>query len=776
MRPVADRVADWLVANRVVLAVVGLLLAALSVERARLLQFSRSIDAMFDRSDPALVPYRRMARAFGSNEAVLAVYDDPHLFTPSGIERLRGVTARLAAVPGIASTTSLADTPLGSRIVDIDASPTARKVVTLMEGYAVGADHRTAGIVCVLEPPAAADSPRTHAESRADVIDRLRATVADLPGSTVAGEPVMLRDGFAMLTRDGNLLGTTSAMLSGAVLLVCFRSVRWLVVPLAVVLLALWGTRGVLAVAGLKLTMVSTMLSAMVTVVAIATVTHLIVEHRRRRELGLSPADALRAAITTLFWPTVGAIATDVIGFGSLVASRVGPVHDFGIMTAVGAGMVLVAVALAVPFLALAGRFDADPKQAWGEGALELGLDSLVRRIVRHPVPILATAAALTAIAVSGMRWLSVETDFTKNFRPDSPTVASYDMVETRLGGAGVWDVLIPAPATIDGTVLARLARLEQRLRTEVTVPGAAEPAAPALTKVMSAADVLAAVSPVSLERLESTSMGNWMVARAIDLLREQFPQLGSALVGRDPADGSTWLRVMLRARERQPAAAKRSIIAQVQRIVAEEAPARDGLPAGEVTGFFVLLAQLVDRLLADQWLTFAIAAAGITLLLAIAFRSLLVAAIALVPNALPIFVVLGLLGWLGEPVNMGTAMIAAVSLGLSVDSSIHYITAFRRRLADGHACAAALDTAHQTVGRAMIFSTLALVIGFLALTTSGFMPTVSFGWLSCLTLLGGLVGNLVVLPVLLVVCSRWVVPGSRDGADPLQHVASDPT
>ena len=66
-----------------------------------------------------------------------------------------------------------------------------------------------------------------------------------------------------------------------------------------------------------------------------------------------------------------------------------------------------------------------------------------------------------------------------------------------------------------------------------------------------------------------------------------------------------------------------------------------------------------------------------------------------------------------------------------------------------------------------MIFSTLALVIGFLALTTSGFMPTVSFGWLSCLTLIGGLVGNLVILPVLLAVCVRWIIPGCHAAADP---------
>jgi len=273
---------------------------------------------------------------------------------------------------------------------------------------------------------------------------------------------------------------------------------------------------------------------------------------------------------------------------------------------------------------------------------------------------------------------------------------------------------------------------------------------------VMSGADVVSA-APL-LPRKGQALLVNAMLRQKDD----GQPAFVRSLVGRDPQDGGIWLRVMLRAHERQPAAAKRAIIDQVRRIAAEEYPATAGR-AAEVTGFFVLLSQLVDRLLADQWLTFLIAAAGIFLLLAASFRSPLLAAIALVPNSLPIFVVLGLLGWFGEPINMGTAMIAAVSMGLSVDSSIHYITAFRRRLVEG-THAAALETAHQTAGRAMIFSTLALVIGFLALTTSGFMPTVSFGWLSALTLLGGLVGNLVVLPVLLALTSPWLRGGSPAG------------
>lgn len=775
MQAVPDRVASWLVRHRTPLACLAVVVTILSVAESRRLEFVRSIDTMFDRTDPALVPYRRMIRAFGSSEVVLAAYDDPELFSTAGIERLRTLTDTLAALPGIASATSLADTPLGNRIIEIETSPAAQRLVELLEGYAVGTDHRTAAVVCVLKSPAVASgdastqaAPRPQADFRADAIDRLRAAMADLPAGTVAGEPVMLRDGFAMLKRDGNLLGTASAVLAGAVLLASFRSLRWLVVPLAVVLLALWSTRGVLAVIGLKLTMVSTMLSAMVTVVAIATVVHVIVEFRRQREEGLPPAAALERTISILFWPVVGSIATDVIGFGSLIASRVGPVHDFGIMTSVGAVMVLVATALVVPFLALWGRFDTDPQRAWGEGVLELGLDGLVRRIVRHPGPILLGSTLLVVAAVAGMRWLEVETDFTRNFRRSSPVVASYDMIETRLGGAGVWDVLLPAGEAIDGKVLGDMARLEHRLRTEVTIPDDGGRPVPALTKVMGLTDVMAAVSPIPLERLQSTQLGSWLVAGAIEMIQKQVPQLSRTFIGRDPEDGSTWLRVMLRAHERQPAPQKRAIIEQVNRIVAEEFPARAGRPAGAVTGFFVLLSQLVDRMLSDQWLTFLLAAAGIFLLLAVSFRSLLVATVALVPNALPIFVVLGLLGWAGERINMGTAMIAAVSMGLSVDSSIHYLAAFRRRLAAGQPIAAALETAHQTAGRAMIFSTLALVIGFLALTTSGFIPTVSFGALSCLTLTGGLLGNLVVLPVLLSLLGPWLSPGCHTATNTL--------
>ena len=108
----------------------------------------------------------------------------------------------------------------------------------------------------------------------------------------------------------------------------------------------------------------------------------------------------------------------------------------------------------------------------------------------------------------------------------------------------------------------------------------------------------------------------------------------------------------------------------------------------------------------------------------------------------------------------------AAVSVGLSVDSSIHYILAFRRARNAGHHPTQAIAEVQQSVGRAVVFSTLALTVGFLVLCSSEFVPTIYFGALAALSMLGGLLGNLLVLPLLLHIFSVSRVAGPPDGTD----------
>jgi predicted RND superfamily exporter protein len=166
-------------------------------------------------------------------------------------------------------------------------------------------------------------------------------------------------------------------------------------------------------------------------------------------------------------------------------------------------------------------------------------------------------------------------------------------------------------------------------------------------------------------------------------------------------------------------------------------------------------LANLIESLMQDQLTSFAISAVAILIMMFIAYRHIGLAAVLLLPNMFPIVLVIGAVGWVGLPINIATAMIASVSMGLTVDSSIHYVSGYRAARARGLSCSAALRETHQGIGLALVLANVALVAGFSVLTLSHFIPLVYFGILVSVAMLGGLMGNLILLPLLLRLIDR---------------------
>jgi len=757
-RRIIELLVDW----RWLLLGLALLLAAAAYGPSQNVTFDRSIQSMFSPRDPVMKPYRHFQEIFGDHEVLLAVYEDPELLHADGrgIRRVEGVSQRLRKVPGVRDVLSLAELnqlvagvekPLGffSKPVDgpviLGDSPLAEAYRRLFEGYTHSRDGRLAALACMIDP----SSLTGVADPQRQIVDDVRKVMADANGM-VAGEPVMVVDGFRLVEQDGRRLGFWSTLLLSLTLAVCFRSLRWLLVPLAVVQLAILLTRALLATLGLQLTLVSSMLTALVTVVGVATVTHLVVRFYEERAAGRTPREALINAGTLLAWPIAGAIVTDAIGFGSLWWSSVGPVFDFGTMMVFGSLLVLPATMLLTPALALAGQPAAASVSKEDASRLRRALSHVVSTVAARPRLVLALAIVVGIVSIVGSLRLTVETDFTKNFRANSEIVRSYDLIESRLGGAGVWDILIPAPDQLDREYVDRVLKLEDRLR-EIRLPGEMESAGgeppAALTKVISLADAIWAAESDSRLALLSPEMKAQGMATVM-------PNFTKALRGKDDS-GQSWLRIMLRSRERLPAEWKKEVLREAHAAVAEAFPGDGGEPPGEVTGYHVLVTTLVDSLVRDQWAMFALSCLGIALMMLVAFRSPTLAVLSLAPNVLPVLMVTGLMGWLGIRINMGAAMIAAVSMGLSVDSSIHYITAFRRAISQGRSVRAALHEVQQSVGQAMFLSTLAILVGFGVLCLSDFIPTIYFGALAALTMLGGLAGNLVVLPLLLLWTTR---------------------
>ncbi len=733
-----------LIARRNELLALALVLALAGGWLAPRLQFDRSIENMFPAESPILASYQRLKRTFGGNEIVLAVYDDPQLFAENGVglRRVRDVRLRLQDVPGVKAVLSI-DQPLPGDLI-VSPSALAERTRALFQGYTHGADGRTVSIVCLLFPSDETDIPRRT------TIDALREIIQTLPGGLksgwLTGEPILVEDGFRFVEQDGQRLGLWSTLLLGATIVIGFRSLRWVLIPILVVQLALLTTRAALVLGSIELSMVSSMLTAVVMVIGVATMVHVMVRFAEARAAGHPPLAALSETLAQLWVPVTWACLTDAAGFLSLTVSQVGPVQDFGVMMAVGSLMVLLSVMLLVPGLTVLGGLDPDPRMPWGEGRLDHHLQRLLALVHRRPYGILAGLVLLVAFAIGGLGLLEVETDFTRNFRQDSDIARSYNYVEDHLGGAGVCDVMIPAPERLTWSFLQRVHTLGQRIHPADRDP---DPELKAVTKSFSLADALVELSPVEIAG-KPEFVQQRLVDSGLFAMRGWMPVFFDALFGKDPATQQHWLRMMLRVQERQDAGQKQALISRLKQLSQAE------FPEADVTGYFVLLTQLIESVLRDQWRSFGVAVIGIGLLMTVAFGDLRLALIALVPNAFPILVVLGSMGWVSHwfwpelKINMGTAMIAAVSMGLSIDSSIHYILGFQRALRTGVSRDEALHRVQRQVGKALVLATLALAVGFSVLATSRFVPTVYFGALVTLAMLGGLAGNLIGLPLLI--------------------------
>lgn len=744
--------------------VVAAVLFLISLPAAQNFSLDWQLDRMFPAGDPLVASYHRLEERFGGNEIVLAVYRDPELWAEdgSGLERLGKVSDRLAAVDGVQAVLSLAELhrileklqspmdllrtkPAKPLLLDQD-NKLAQAFAGVFEGYTHIRGKETVAVACMLKPLTGAEG------NHRTTIETLRAIMSDLPESAhngfITGEPVMVTDGLDMVERDGWRLAIVSTILLAVVLLVVFRSLRWALIPLAVVHWSIVVTQAILAVAQLELTMVSSMLTAIITVVGVATTMHLLLGYQQARTSGLDGPAAMDATMKALRAPVIWACVTDAVGFISLAAAEVGPVRDFGIMMAIGSLVVLVAIMLLVPGLALLGQWDRDPHVPPFDFYLRVLLRKLLFEVLERRRMWIIVLIVLAVLGVWGSLRMKVETDFTKNFRDSSPLVQGYRTVESQLGGAGVWDIMLPAPPTITENYLTSVRELEDRLRSVQTSEQAD---GLKLTKVLSMADAeLAARSGPLLAAIP--------LAGRLEGMRQAMPVFSQALLTNSSKNEPTrWLRIMLRSREQSSAEAKSQLVALVNQTVTEftEQPEwqqhfTSPPPAPEVTGYYVMLGRLVSNVLSDQWLCFLLATIGILVVTTIATRSLRQALAALVPNALPVFLVLGAMGWMGMSVNMGAAMIAAVSMGLSIDSSIHYLSHMRRLVVSGKPEVKAMRSAQENVGLALVLATLALMAGFLSLCVSQFVPTIVFGVLVTLTMLGGLIGNLVVLPLLI--------------------------
>ncbi|MDB5335214.1 MAG: integral rane protein [Planctomycetaceae bacterium] len=715
-----NRFIDGLVRYRLALLCLAIALTGLSISPANQVTFDQTIESLYAPGNPRLIEYTDSKAVFGGDEFIFLTYTDPQLFEDAGQERLANLAARAQEVPGVVLDSVQS---LNTYLELTNRRPFKSRRAKLLEfarGVLLGDDNQTTAIAMRLENEATAKQPRP-----ATIAELRRIAAEQSIPTSVVGEPTLVLDMFRYAEEDGLFMGWAASILMVAVILFFLRDVRSIILPFVIVQMTILWTKAGLWSTHLQLTMVSSILGSLVTIIGVSTVVYLsfyFQELRQKYDRETAFRKMLQIIGVDIAWVCV----TTATGFAAHLSSHLHPVRSFGLTMVMGSLLVLVAMALVLPAGMLLGAGQIPTGKPRGEQQVNQSLHRLTAWVLSHQWWIgIATVFVLVG-GISGLWQLRVDTDFTRNFRSSSSVVKALSFMEEKLGGAGLWEVNFSAPPELDEDHLEKVRQLTKQLREMKTGNE------PALTKVISLTDGLDILPRIPILVPDDEAKIRWLNGMQSDFSSSLF----------NPEKGR--MRIMLRARERQTAEEKELLITRVTELT------RSAFPEAKVTGLFVLLNYLVDSLLSDQILGLVVGAIGLIVVMAIAYRSIWMGLISLVPNVLPILLLLGGMGWAGIPVNIGTAMISSDTMGLTIHDSIFYLSAYNRARQSGLDFRGALHEVQTEVRRPLIYSNIALILGFLVLTTSNFVPLIYFGALVSTAIAGGLLVNLLLIPLLL--------------------------
>ena len=783
--------------GRMLVGLTGALLLAAGF--ASRFSFDASADTLVVEDDPDLLLYREISAVFGGDDFLLVTFT-PHagdLLASANLDALGRLQRRLGEIDGVTSVFSVLDAPLlrsppvsideladGFRTLrspDVDLALAADELASspFFRELLISADGRTAALRVDILPmpmPERADTAerRRQVAARAALIEAVRTVRAEFSPLGVlhlGGVPMIASDMIAFVKSDLAVFGGLVLVLVMAVLRAAFGQLRWVLLPLGCAAASILATLGALGFLLMPATVISSNFVALMAIMIISLTIHLIV---RYRELLQAPAPLgakklVAATMTSKFAPCLYTALTTMAAFGSLTVSSIVPVEDFGWMMCIG--LVLGFLVTFILFPAVLMLLDGGrPRPGL---RLETGLIQRLSALSqRHPGKVAWASLAAAAAAAAGIAQLSVDNRFIDYFRNDTDINQGMVYIDQHLGGTAPFDLVLnfepwqawddalagddpfaddpfaEAPAA-DGAAADPFPERYWFTRDKLDRIGLAHrllEARPEVGKVVS----LASLDELARQFNDGDPLSNVQVAAVLAALP---PNIRDEVIRpyASPATGQArlWARVI----ESGPYFDRDQLVADIKQAVVREAGFADG--AVTIAGMVVLFNGMVQKLVSSQVDTLGYVLLATFLMFLVLLRSPLFALLGMAPNILAAAAVLAVMGFAGIPLNMMTAAIAAVSIGIGVDFAIHYLHRYRRERALAKDPGAAIARTHGSIGRALFLTGLTIMVGFSVLCFSNFVPTVMFGLLVALAMALAFLANLTLLPSLLVLTDR---------------------
>lgn len=614
------------------------------------------------------------------------------------------------------------------------------------------------------------DRTRELLDARSGVIAGVRQVLEqhrDVADMHLGGVPMIVADSMDFIRRDLVTFGAGVFAILIIILATAFQKRRWVILPLLTCALTCIAMIGLLGLVGWRVTVVSSNFVALLLILGLALTLHIIVRYREihERSPGAKQIELVMATVRRIFVPCLYTALTTVVAFGSLIVSGIRPVIDFGWMMSIG---IVVAFLFSFTFFpaALMLLRPGKPSSRNDITAVITGLIAeLIRRRSKHTILLFGV---LAIIGIAGLTQLTVENRFIDYYKETTEIYRGMELIDSQLGGTTPLDIIIDAPVAAvaelpsdnsadyeeefediyadetdsEAGITSRSYWFNSLHLADIEKLHAFVDELPDTGKVISVATFIKILEQIDAEIVSDNF--------TLSIVHEKLPQdVRDALLSPFLSENGDQLRISVRVFESDRALRRTELIDNIQQNLGKQI----GLDPSNVhlSGMLVLYNNMLQSLFRSQLLTLGAVFVAIMLMFLVLFRSLKIAVMAIIPNLTSACLVLGLMGWFGIPLDLMTITIAAIAVGIGVDDTIHYVHRFRHEFEIDRDYWAAVFRCHRSIGRAIYYTSLAIMLGFSVLAFSRFVPTMYFGLLTSLAMLVSLLANMTLLPVLLV-------------------------
>ena len=771
-----------------------------------------SSDTLLLENDPDLKLYRENTEKYGSNDFLIVTFSPyQELLSKPSIILIKDIVKKISSLDRVENVLSLLDVPLLENNPNVSLSDVADSVETLnsesinidlakrvfssnsvYQNLLISEDLNTTAFQVTLkrnlnyetlinERYALYDSLDSNKEEKLKSINELieieknnaaaedEILVSDMRdllsdfnevGELFLGGGAMITvDTIKFISQDLTIFGLTVLLIFIVVLSLIFKNFIWVSIPLITASLTSLLCMGVVGWFNWKVTVVSANFVSILMIISISLMVHLIV---RYQELGIfnkeiNQKDLVNKTLRQMFLPCLYTALTTIAAFASLIVSDIKPIIDFGLIMVIG-----ISITFIFAFIFFGSSLSIIKK-----GYLDLGSDKsknitlyMHSFVENYPIPILISSFIIFAFSVLGISQLTVENKFIDYFKPSTEIYKGLSLIDQKLGGTATLDVIIDAPESededIDITFDDEFDDFGEILEDEIDQQGYwfnsdnlfyLETIHDYLENRPEIGKVLSVSSGIKLAEIANS--GERLTDLELALLRKLLPEdIESQLLSAYITNDDNQVRLSARVIESYEGLNRKELISSVKYDLENKFNISED--KYKLTGISVIYNNLLQSLFGSLIGSIGIVFLSIFVMFLFLFKSIKLASIGMIPNFLAAGAVIGTIGLTGIPLDVMTVTVAAVSIGMGVDNTIHYIFRFKKEFLESNDYLKSTKNTHATIGRALFYTSTTIVLGFLVLATSNFSPTVFFGIFTSLSMIMAIIGSLFLLPVLL--------------------------